>query len=214
MIRRIQGKSRDTGSKRRRQRASRGSVRERSAWALLFLGAVFGAIGLAGSHYAIEATSSTDFCISCHEMHTNAYAEAEGSAHQFNPSGVAADCADCHIPQALGPKLLRKAQSVREVYGHFVTGVIDTPEKYSKHRVDMATQVWRVMKRTDSRECRECHDVELMMFSGQTAGASSSHKSAFGLGRTCVDCHQGIAHDLPEGWAQAYREATQPPRGQ
>lgn len=208
MFKRTERTSRGLGSSR--QRASRRSASKHSVWALLFAGAILGAISLTGTHHAIEATSSTDFCVSCHEMRANAYAEAEGSVHRFNPAGVAAECADCHIPRAFGPKLVRKVQSIREVYGHFVTGVIDTPEKYSEHRLNMATQVWRVMKRTDSRECRECHDVELMEFSGQDAGASSAHRTELRMGRTCIDCHQGIAHDLPEDWAQAYREATQP----
>lgn len=36
-------------------------------------------------------------------------------------------CADCHISHEIVPKLIRKAEAVREIY-HHVLGTIDTPE--------------------------------------------------------------------------------------
>jgi cytochrome c-type protein NapC len=53
------------------------------------------------------------------------------------------------------------------------------------------------MKRNDSQECRNCHNFEYMDFTEQGRRAVATHSKAFTEGRTCIDCHKGIAHQLP-----------------
>ena len=79
----------------------------------------------------------------------------------------------------------------------FVTGVIDTREKFEKHRYELATRVWTRMKTTDSHECRNCHNFNYMDYAEQNSRASTRHQVAFTQGQTCIDCHKGIAHSLP-----------------
>lgn len=177
-----------------------------SLGALLIGGFVAGILFWGGFNWAMEATNNEDFCISCHEMRDNVYAEYEGTVHQNNPSGVRATCPDCHVPKEWGPKVIRKIQASWELYGHFVSGVIDTPEKFEAHRIEMAGSVWTAMKRTDSRECRNCHKFEYMDFTLQETRAGENHQRALDEGKTCIDCHQGIAHELPEGWMERYKE--------
>jgi cytochrome c-type protein NapC len=55
------------------------------------------------------------------------------------------------------------------------------------------------MKETDSLECRNCHDAQHMDPSLQSAGAQAKHKLMETQGKTCIDCHYGIAHDEPKG---------------
>ena len=179
-----------------------------SMGALLIIGLVAGALMLGGMLWAVEATSKDEFCISCHEMSSKPFAEMKGTVHRNNLSGVTAGCADCHIPKPFFAKVTRKVKSVKELYGHYVTGVISTPEKYEAHRLEMAGAVWREMKSTDSRECRSCHDEIAMNVEGQGATAAGMHKMAFQGGMTCIDCHQGIAHELPEDAAGHYRDAV------
>lgn len=179
-----------------------------AAGTLLIVGVIAGVLFWGGFHWAMEATNNEEFCVSCHEMRENVYAEYQGSVHQSNSSGVRATCPDCHVPQEWGPKVVRKIKASQELWGHFVTGVIDTPEKFEDHRLDLATRVWTAMKETDSRECRNCHNFEFMDFTQQAGRAAENHQRALDEGMTCIDCHQGLAHELPEGYLDAYRNVA------
>ena len=78
-------------------------------------------------------------------------------------------------------------------------GTIDTREKYEARRLHLATNVWNTMKETDSRECRNCHNFEFMDFVVQEKRSRNRHEEAITKGMTCIDCHKGIAHELPAG---------------
>lgn len=170
---------------------------------LILGGAVVGltAAGLllAGGAYGLAWTNTESFCISCHEMRDNPYAEYQDTIHDKNRSGVRAICSDCHVPREPGPMLVRKVEATFELWGHFVTGVINTKEKYEQHRYDMAKKVWTRMKKTDSLECRNCHNDEKMSAELQTEKARARHAKGRTEGLTCIDCHFGIAHSEPEG---------------
>ncbi len=105
---------------------------------------------------------------------------------------------------------MRKIQASNELYHHFVTKEVDTPEKFEAKRFELAKNVWRAMKETDSRECRNCHDYESMDFDKQGERAmnrheemevdeeeAAEHAAAAAAGLTCIDCHKGVAHSLP-----------------
>lgn len=176
---------------------------------LLLMGFFAGVTFWGGFHWALEATNTERFCVSCHEMRDNVYAEYQGTVHQTNASGVRATCPDCHVPKAWAPKIIRKIQASKELYGHFVSGVVDTPEKFEEHRLYLASRVWRAMKSTDSRECRNCHKFDYMDFTEQETRAGNSHQLALDEGKTCIDCHQGIAHRLPEGYLEGYEKVLE-----
>lgn len=151
-----------------------------------------------GGAAGLAWTSTEKFCISCHEMKDNVYAEFKGTPHDKNRTGVRAICSDCHVPREPVPLILRKIRATFELYGH-VTGVIDTKEKFEKHRYDMAKRVWIRMKETDSLECRNCHHSDSMEPEKQTEKARARHEKGKKEGLTCIDCHYGIAHTEPEG---------------
>ena len=170
--------------------------------ALFFM--LVGVIFWGGFNTAMEATNTMDFCISCHEMKDNVYKEFTTTAHYANRSGVQASCSDCHVPQAWGHKMVRKIQASREVW-HKMLGTINTPEKFDKKRLVLAERVWKSMKKTDSRECRNCHDFGDMDPRDQQRRSRNQHLFAMEQGHTCIDCHKGIAHkhvhdDLDEEW--------------
>jgi cytochrome c-type protein NapC len=54
------------------------------------------------------------------------------------------------------------------------------------------------MQETDSRECRNCHDFESMDYAAQGRRARDRHIDGMDAGKTCIDCHKGIAHSLPD----------------
>lgn len=161
-----------------------------------------GAFSLAGVDGVVHTTNTNEFCTSCHEMAENAYMEYQRTPHYKNVSGVRASCSDCHVPRNWPEKMLAKIRAAKDVYFHF-TGKIDTREKYDAHRLRMAETVWRYMKESDSRECRACHALQAMALDEQQGRASRKHSQMRGAAQTCIDCHKGVAHELPSGHEDA-----------
>ena len=179
-----------------------------NAFVLLTIGVVAGIIFWGGFNTALEMTNTMEFCLSCHEMRNNPYEEYKDTIHFRNPSGVQVTCADCHVPRPWGHKVIRKIKATRELW-YKATGKIDTTEKFNAHRWELANRVWDSMKATDSRECRNCHSFESMDLSEQDRSARKKHSRAVDQGKTCIDCHKGIAHeepDEPEETAEADNE--------
>ena len=152
---------------------------------------VAGAAGLAW-------TNTEKFCIGCHEMRDNVYAEFKGTIHDINRTGVRAICSDCHVPREPAALIKRKMRASLELWGHIV-GTVDTKEKFESHRAMLAQRVWKRMKETDSLECRNCHHADKMDSEKQSDKAKSRHAKAKTDGKTCIDCHFGIAHKEPPG---------------
>jgi len=147
-------------------------------------------------------TNTTEFCISCHSMKNNMN-ELQETMHWKNPSGVHAGCPDCHVPKPFLPKMKAKIIAVKDV-AHEILGTVDTPEKFEARRWHMASLVWERMRASDSRECRNCHGYAHMDFEAQIRIARKKHnreqarRVAGETGKTCIDCHQGVAHTEPD----------------
>ncbi len=163
---------------------------------ILAVGFFAGIIFWGGFNTAMELTNTEAFCISCHEMRDNVYREYQNTIHYSNRSGVRATCPDCHVPREWVHKVARKIRATNELY-HKLMGTINTPEKFEAKRLQMARNVWRAMKKTDSRECRNCHDYASMDYVKQERRAMIQHDQGLESGQTCIDCHKGIAHELP-----------------
>jgi nitrate/TMAO reductase-like tetraheme cytochrome c subunit len=171
---------------------------KRFAWGLiLIVGGIGGIVFWGGFNTFMEHTNTLGFCISCHEMRDTVYQEYKESVHYSNASGVRAICSDCHVPKSWGAKLWRKIKASNELY-HKVVGTIDTPEKFNAHRLELAERVWAQMESTDSRECRNCHSFEAMHWEKQQRRSSEKMQVAMQEGKTCIECHKGIAHKLPK----------------
>lgn len=170
---------------------------------LLFL---FGILFWGGFNAALELSNTETFCISCHEMRVNVYEEYQESIHYDNRTGVRAVCSDCHVPKEWFAKVQRKIRASMHELPHWMLGTINTPEKFDARRLYLASRVWTDMKSTDSRECKNCHELAHMDLEKQARSARSKHtlERQAERGETCIDCHQGIAHTLPEGWEEHF----------
>lgn len=176
-------------------------IRPSTYYSLGFLtmgGFVGGVIFWGGFNTAMEVTNTEAFCTGCHEMADNPFADLKLTIHYTNRSGVRAICSDCHVPHNWTDKIARKMQASKEVWGH-VFGTISTPEKFDAKRLELAQHEWTRMKANDSLECRNCHDYDSMDFTRQSKRAEALHSEMLGSGEmTCIDCHKGIAHQLPD----------------
>ena len=168
-------------------------------------GFLAGIIFWGGFNTALELTNTETFCTSCHEMHDNVFAELKSTIHYSNRSGVRATCPDCHVPHKWTDKIARKMQASKEVWGHLF-GTISTREKFLDHRLELAQHEWARLKANNSLECRNCHQAISMDITKQSPRAVEAHQRFLFTGqKTCIDCHKGIAHKLPDmssvpGW--------------
>ncbi len=166
---------------------------------ILIAGGIGGVAFWGGFNTYMEYTNSLDFCISCHEMENFVYQEYKKSVHYKNASGVRVICSDCHVPKEWTRKLIRKIKASNELF-HKILGTINTRKKFEAKRLELAENVWASMEASDSRECRNCHSYEAMDFHKQTRRAQDKMEKAAKKKETCIECHKGIAHNLPEGY--------------
>ena len=155
-----------------------------------------GAVAFFGVQQVFKATNSPEFCASCHSM-DHPRAEWEGSSHFSNAKGIRAECSDCHVPQDGTHYLKAKLTALKDVW-YTITNKLPDKKAYEAHRAEMAQRVWDDMKENDSMTCRSCHSLDAMETSAQSELAQQSHNDAKANGQTCIDCHKGIVHFLPE----------------
>ena len=174
--------------------------------AFLTLGGFVGGVMFWGAfNTALEVTNTEAFCTGCHEMKTNVYEELSRTVHFSNRSGVRATCPDCHVPHQWTDKIARKMQASKEVWGK-IFGTINTREKFLDKRLELAEHEWARLKANNSLECRNCHSADSMDLTKQAPRAAQTHERFLLTGeKTCIDCHKGIAHRLPDmtgvpGW--------------
>ncbi len=172
---------------------------------LLLGGFIAGILFSGGFNTAMDASNQLEFCIGCHEMEDTVYQEYKKTIHYSNRSGVRATCPDCHVPKDFAHKMMRKIQASKEVWGK-ITGTIDTKEKFEAKRLELAQHEWDRMKASDSRECRNCHSFEGMDPDKQKQRSRKNHEMAKKEGKTCIDCHKGIAHQKPKGMPEEDEE--------
>lgn len=187
---------------RDRLRAGWRTLRSPSAhFSLGFLtlgGFIGGIVFWGGFNTALEATNTETFCVSCHEMHDNVFEELKATIHYSNRSGVRATCPDCHVPHEWTHKIARKTQASKEVWGKLF-GTLSSRERFLDKRLELARHEWARLKANDSLECRNCHAYGSMDFTRQSPRAGRIHAQWLDRGaKTCIDCHKGVAHRLPD----------------
>ncbi|WP_305838621.1 pentaheme c-type cytochrome TorC [Photobacterium leiognathi] len=175
-------------------------IKPSSRYSVLAIAVVCILITLAGVftfHQSIEFTSTNEFCTSCHSMKEN-YNEYKTSIHFKNAYGVRAQCRDCHIPEN-NPIAFMKAKmgGIGDIYSEFIGKDIDTPKKFEENRLRMAQNVWKMMKDTNSAPCKSCHSYSAMDHAKQSPAAAAAMTGAAAKDMNCIECHKGIAHQLP-----------------
>ena len=170
------------------------------------IGMVSGLIFWGGFNTGMEATNSLEFCVSCHEMRDTVFQEYKETIHYKNRSGVRAICSDCHVPKDWTHKFVRKVQASQELYVKFVTGGSTRRRSSRRSAWNWRSSVWEAMKGSDSRECRNCHSWDAMDPKKQRARGHKKMEEGLKAGKTCIDCHKGVAHLLPKEFKEDEEE--------
>ncbi|MBI5682625.1 MAG: NapC/NirT family cytochrome c [Deltaproteobacteria bacterium] len=143
-----------------------------------------------GGFNVLIFTNKTGFCAKCHSMRYN-YNEYKQSVHYKSPSGVRAECADCHVPHGVGALAVAKMFAVKDIWAELTK---DTGEKetWDKERPRLAKIVREKFLKSDSGNCRRCHKAEALVptkIQGQNA-----HEKMKTQKKTCIDCHYNLVH--------------------
>ena len=126
----------------------------------------------------------------------NVYQEYRNTIHYSNRTGVRATCPDCHVPKEWTHKIIRKIQASNELW-HTLLGTIDTPEKFNAKRLQLAQNEWARMKAHRLARMPQLPQLRVLRLRRAGPPLGAQHQDGFSEGKTCIDCHKGIAHQLP-----------------
>ncbi len=145
-----------------------------------------------GFYGAVSYTSSTDFCMSCHEMQVYRQ-EQQASSHAKDAQGKEIGCAQCHIP---GSNLFNMMTA--KVY----LGTKDLWSHYSGAPLPDRVAMQPIARRfTKDANCRACHKD--LTKNAKNDGPISpegdlAHQAYLGKNgqsrNGCAGCHTNMAH--------------------
>ena len=135
--------------------------------------------------YGLHESSSTRFCLSCHEMQRHGKSlfvdnkQALAAAHYQNRLvDRESVCYSCHKDYAMFGDVTAKLNGLRHVWAHYIAGVPKKIELYKPY---------------PNSNCLHCHDDARRFIDG---AAHRPILPALNAGTTsCLSCHR-IAHDM------------------
>lgn len=154
-------------------------------------------LALVGSGgHAYKASSTTEFCLECHEMHSygaSLFVDDRRSmpAVHYQKRLIDRDqtCFECHTDYAMFGDLKAKANGLRHVWVHFAGDIPETFELYAPY---------------PNYNCLHCHE------DGRAFLEAPAHRDLVAemlLGElSCLKCHGG--HDLEKAAAGPFWEAS------
>lgn len=165
---------------------------------MLAAGAVFMAVCvlLGGAGFAMKATSSTEYCMTCHEM-TRYREELSKSSHARDARGAEIECRQCHLPLDFGPKYMavKVYSGAKDIYAHNFGDPENLP------RVMLQASAARLVL---DENCLACHQDLTRNAKGDgpvSLIGQLSHDAYLGKNgttkRNCAGCHRNMAH-LPD----------------
>ncbi|GAA4887680.1 NapC/NirT family cytochrome c [Ferrimonas pelagia] len=173
-----------------------------SIFTLIGVGATLGVVGYFAVQQTLHATSTDEFCMTCHSNHS-LKDEVLASAHGNNRAGITVQCQQCHIAQEPFNYLMKKIIVSKDIWGYLTIDGFNTQEWLEENRKEQADLALVYLKKIDSSTCRNCHnnvthDQPEAMKKMATRMHDMNYAKEKDAQRTCVDCHKGVAHPYPK----------------
>ena len=160
---------------------------------LFFIGALIGVLSMVAFNKTIYATSTNDYCMSCH-IHTHADKAYKLSSHYNSKSGVKTNCVDCHLPPPGTFKYYKEKAS---------TGMRDLWSFYFKDSIDInweaKSELENAVHHTFNESCLRCH-TNLFPSRMDDEGRKAHfyyEDNAEKLDIQCISCHLNVGHYDP-----------------
>lgn len=172
---------------------------------ICLIGAVIGIIFVGVLTSVVHWAGTEKFCGTfCHSMDAT-YAAYKKGLHYKTPSGVTANCSDCHLKyhsnEHIGPidyvgMLVDKAIAGSSSAWGEIRGTMSTPEKQIAMREELATKVHAQMIDRNFSTCRGCHNIERMLDPKKPL-VSLIHQKMDQKGEVvdCLSCHPTAGHN-------------------
>ncbi|MCD6347098.1 MAG: SUMF1/EgtB/PvdO family nonheme iron enzyme [Bacteroidales bacterium] len=162
-------------------------------WVIFLPGVILGFALLWGSGRVIEATSTDEYCSSCH-VHPQADQSWKKSVHYDTRSGTHTHCVDCHLPPKgegyLGEKI---RTGLHDVYAHWFKDSAD-------YNWDAKSKLENAVHHTYDASCNKCHNnlfpIQLSK-KGSDAHLYYLAQTEKGIDINCINCHLDAGHYDP-----------------
>lgn len=158
------------------------------------IGLTTGVLVLLALGKAVEATSTNDFCASCH-VHPQATASWKQGVHYATKSGYRVSCAECHLPPKGEGYLVEKAKTgSRDLWSHWT-------KDSTEFDWEAASTLERASKHVYNSTCIKCH--ENLFPAALTREGSDAHlyyKQITDKGEEmqCISCHLNAGHYMKD----------------
>ncbi len=146
------------------------------------------------SFYMIDGvTSSSGYCLSCHEMQSSVGQGWKASKHYDNSLGIVAKCTDCHVTEGVeGYFTTKLLPGLRDHVVHFFGQ--SNPEKMDWVRLRANSR-----KSVSDSSCRKCHSA-LSSLSMSKAGVVAHARVEGEKAKRCLACHVNQMHPQQPAW--------------
>jgi formylglycine-generating enzyme required for sulfatase activity/nitrate/TMAO reductase-like tetraheme cytochrome c subunit len=158
------------------------------------IGLIVGAFIIFGLGKAFEATSTNDYCASCH-VHPQATASWKQGVHYATESGYHVGCAECHLPPRGQGYLVQKVK----------TGGRDVWNNWTKDSTEFdweaASTLERASKHVYNSTCVKCHEnlfPAKLTREGSDAHLYYKQMTEKGEELQCISCHLNAGHYIKD----------------
>jgi formylglycine-generating enzyme required for sulfatase activity/nitrate/TMAO reductase-like tetraheme cytochrome c subunit len=154
----------------------------------VLMGAVVGGLLFYLGYAGMKATSTNEYCESCH-VHPQATSSWKEGKHVKNDSGVMVNCIDCHLPPEGMDFLVEKAKAgARDLYAFYFTDTSKIDWEGEKSTLEAAAHF------TFDESYTSCHaDLFQLTLSDEGVDAHLHYKkNADEL--LCINCHLKTGH--------------------
>jgi formylglycine-generating enzyme len=162
-------------------------------WLIFLPGLLLGGILLWGTGKAIEASSTDDYCMSCH-VHPQADKSWKKSVHYATRSGIHIHCVDCHLPPKGEGYLGQKIKTgLHDVWAHWFKDSAD-------YNWEAKSKLENAVHHTFDVSCNNCHqNLFPLQLSKKGSDAHLYYNSQIekGVDINCINCHLNAGHYDP-----------------
>lgn len=166
-----------------------------------------------GPRWGSGIAQQDEQCLGCHKR--NLSKQWPDSVH----SSEKLSCTTCHDAHTASDKVLGKSSQIevctlchksRKNGIHVLSDKLpDNPPCASCHQPHGNPSAKVQMLHNRSQGCNQCHDLVAMTKNpAVSAKTNSYHKTMAQQGRTCIDCHSGIAHAVADSVAPTIPQAV------
>lgn len=166
--------------------------RRKSGWLLILAVVVVTAVVILLGNKAVTATSTDEFCASCHEIHPHSIDTWKRSTHYDNKRGIHVHCVDCHLPPHGEGYLVQKTRTgLRDVWGR----LFKKPDSFNW---EAKSQIEYAKTHAFETSCIHCHQNNYPLGLTEKGREAHLYYDQQEGELHCINCHITVGHYDPD----------------